>query len=44
MTQEIEFKDKLNVSHDFKISMEIQTLILLFGSSLLLIWLLKRKK
>lgn len=44
MTQEIEFKDQLKVSHDVKISMETQTLILLFGSSLLLIYLLKRKK
>lgn len=42
MTQEIEFKDKLQ--HDVKISVETQTLLLLIAALGLSAWIFKRKK
>ncbi len=42
MTQEIEFKDKLQ--HEVKISMDTQTIIMLSMSAIVLLWMLKRKK
>lgn len=44
MTHEIQFKDKLVTSHDVKISMEAQTVIMLSVSAIILLWMLKRKK